>query len=79
MQLSFHPADYLRAHAYWLDTSKLGSIGLLQRLYRWVSGPVSPGALASVTKLDSNALWTEARIVHDCNVRDLEDISGSPL
>ena len=35
--------------------------------------------LASVTKLDSNALWTEARIVQDCNVCDSEDISGSPL
>ena len=46
---------------------EFGSIGLLQRLYRWVSGPASPGS------------WTEARIVNDCNVCDLEDISGSPL
>ena len=39
-----------------------------------MSGPASPGSLASVTNLDSNALWTEARIVTDCNVCDLEDL-----
>ena len=74
LQLSFHLADYLPAHEYWLDISQLGSIGLLRGLYIWVTGPASPGSLTSVTKLDSNALWTEARLVHDW-----DDISGPPL
>ena len=62
MQLSFHPADYLRAHAYGLDISELGSIGLLRGLYRWVNGPVSPGSLASATILQHSDVCHEPSI-----------------